>query len=43
MQPMNGNDKHDWARVAQAKVLAACHREAAFELARWALQLRGGR
>lgn len=36
-------DATTWARAAVARLLAASEREAAFELARWALQLRGER
>lgn len=36
-------DATTWAREACAKLLAAQRREAAFELARWALLLRNER
>lgn len=36
-------DAKTWAQAALARLLAAQAREAAFELARWALQLRNER
>jgi hypothetical protein len=36
-------DATTWARTCVAKLLAQQRREAAFELARWALVLRGER
>lgn len=33
-------DAKTWAREALARLLLRCQREAAFELARWALLLR---
>lgn len=36
-------DAKTWAAAALAKLLAASRREAAFELARWALELRNER
>jgi hypothetical protein len=36
-------DAKTWAEAALVKLLARCHREAAFELLRWALVLRNER